>query len=143
MPFREKRAWLSLLCIGLVASIYYYYLFSAYIEDRSPQLHSLTHMALIAILVFIGLRIVLFLGLNFFSSAEDKMPRDERELSLERKATGIAYVAFMVLSVMASAVIIHHPGNVNWLMGNVVILAAALAEMIKYTAQIVFYRRGI
>lgn len=142
MPFREKRAWFSFISILLVSSVYFTYLISAYINDQSPSFEYLTNLALVAIIVFVVIEIVLYLGLIYLSSPDDRMPRDEREKAIVHKATQIAFTALVALALVSALIITHHPQGYNWLMGNVVLMAVVLAELTKHGLQIVFYRRG-
>ncbi len=142
MPFREKRAWISFVSIFLVSIVYFSYLILVYLRDPLPPFNYLAHLALLAISAFVLLEIALLVGLNMISSKEERMPKDERELMIEARATKIAYISLLIMSFIAAALVVHHPPRFSWLMGNLVILAIVLAELIKHGTVIVLFRRA-
>jgi|APSaa5957512535_1039671.scaffolds.fasta_scaffold196387_2 hypothetical protein len=144
MPFREKRAWISLCVIGLVSVVYFPMMLTAYItsENFQPSFAYLSELALAAIIAFIVLELLLQIGLRFYTPADERLPKDERERFIEAEATRIAYVSFMILAFITAVLVVHHPGRFSWFNGNLVILSIALAELIKYGMIIYKHRWG-
>ena len=127
---------MSLLCISPTCSL-------AYAKDLTPSFGYLSHIALLAVIGFATLEILLHVGLYLASSAEDRVPKDERELLIDARATKIAYISMLILSLLVALLIALHPEGFNWLMGNMVLLTIASSELIKNGSQILFYRRGV
>ena len=142
MPFREKRAWISFITILLVSSIYFTYLVIVTHSENPPRFHYLAHLALVAVFAFVLLDVALHVGLYWLSPVDSRMPRDERELLIEFKATRIAFTTLVMLSMMVAAVIVHVNGD-YWLLGNIVIMAVVISELVNYGMRILYYRRGI
>lgn len=144
MPFREKRAWISFVVIGLVSIVYYPMLVTAYMtaDNHQPSFAYLHELAFAAIMAFIVLEILLHVGLRFITPEGERMPKDERERFIEARATQIAYLSLIVFGVMAAVLILHHPGSWSWFNANIAIFAIVMAEIVKYGMIIYQHRWG-
>jgi len=142
MPFREKRAWISFLTIFIVGSTYFIYLFVLAHSDDPPGFYYMAHMALIAVFAFVLLDVLLHVVLYFMSPEDSRMPRDERELLIDFKATRIAFTVLVILSMIVAALIIHI-GGADYLKGNMVIMMVVISQLVKHGMRIFYYRWGV
>lgn len=145
MSFREKRAWASFVILLLMSIIYSYFLIRTvhFMEPEQIGEYILLHILFVALLVFVLLEFILYLVLKKLSPHDGGNPKDEREQQIEYRATKIAYTAFIILSIIAAALVVHHPagGVGKWLTGHIVLSSIAFAQLIKYGMQIFYYRR--
>ena len=70
-----------------------------------------------------------------------RTPLDERERLINLKATRLASGCYVVGSFLA-VLTIHH-GASAVMVAYFVVLAFVFAEIVKYSARIVYYRRGV
>jgi hypothetical protein len=70
-----------------------------------------------------------------------RTPVDERERLINLKATRLASGCYVVGSFLA-VLTIHH-GASAVLLAYLIVFAFVIAEMVKYGARIVYYRRGV
>lgn len=148
MSFREKRAWVSFFILLLIGGSYFLHLHLAYryangqTPEGSPSLHFLVYLALGTLLVFVLIEIILYVVLRLQSPKEARTPKDEREILFELKSIRAAYSVLIIFAILAALLIVMHSGgDFSWLMGNAVILAIVIAQLVKYAAQIYYYRR--
>jgi hypothetical protein len=66
---------------------------------------------------------------------------DERERLIALKATRVAFYVLMAGAFLASVAVVHAPAN-RWLLANTVRFAMFAAELVKFSVQVVLYRRG-
>lgn len=139
MPYREKKAWITLFCLIGVSSVYSVLMVRAY-HVPEPDYNYLGHLLLGAIILFAVFELALLFIAARFAPLDPKMPGDERELLIELKANRIAYFVLIALIVLATFPMIHVHGR-NWGFGNLYLGALVIAEIVRFTLQIVYYRR--
>jgi hypothetical protein len=135
MPFREKSAWVTLFAILLVFALFVLH---------APRLSHPTpgdfHALLACIGAFVVIETVAFLVLRLRYPEDARTPIDEREQLINLKATRLAARCYVVGSFLA-VLTLHHGASAN-MIGYFIVLAFVIAEVVKYSARIVYYRRG-
>jgi hypothetical protein len=136
MSFREKSAWVTLVAILVVSGMYVMHV---------PRVFEASHWALMAMIAslatFILIEVVAWLVLRLRNPAEARTPKDELEKLIELKALRIAAYVYFVGSFVAIFITIHLPGSGAHRVGASVLLVFIFAQIVNYTARIVYYRR--
>jgi hypothetical protein len=136
MPFREKSAWVTLIAILLVSALFL--LHAPRLSHPGPwDFHAL----LACIGAFVVIEIVASLVLRLHYPDDARTPIDERERLINLKATRLASGCYVVGSFLA--VLTLHHGASAVMIGYFIVLAFVIAEIVKYGARIVYYRRGV
>jgi predicted ferric reductase len=138
MSFREKTAWVTLSAILIV--FFMYFLHVPRMFETTPGEWELMMVAL-SFAAFILIEVVAYVVLYLRFPKDARTPKDERERLIELKATRLAayvYVAGTFLAILTP----HHGAN-GFAVGIFVLFAFGLAEIVNYTARIVYYRRGV
>lgn len=139
MPFREKKAWVTLFTLLIVFTPYFYFMVSLY-HRPEPNYNQLGHLAVLALVAFIVLEVALILLARWLSPEDKGIPVDEREQLFAFRATKVAYLSLIVMAIAVVFPMIHTIGG-NWGWGMSILAAIILAEMIRAAALIVQYRR--
>lgn len=139
MSFREKSAWITLIAILLVSAFYITHVPN--VLEPEPRLWEL-HVVGITFAAFIVIDVIahIILYVRFWKDA--RTPKDERERLIDLKATRLAWYVFVVGTLLAIVTTPHHGASGFGVM-IFVLFAFALAEIVNYTARIIFYRRGV
>ncbi|MEO6078351.1 MAG: hypothetical protein ABIQ86_01030 [Steroidobacteraceae bacterium] len=137
MSFREKSAWVTLIAIIFVSVLYVLHV---------PRVFEPTHWAFVAMMMsvasFVVIEVVGWLVLRLRNPAEARTPKDELEKLIELKALRIAAYVYFVGSFAAVFITLHlHHGVGGHVVGASVLLVFIVAEIVNYTARIVYYRR--
>jgi hypothetical protein len=139
MSFREKSAWISFVTL-LVLFIPYFWSVRGVLEGdieyaaASPWMIGL-------VVAFVVLEILLHAAVAAQAPTDARAPKDERERLIEMRATRIAFQV-LVLGALASAGMMHLTRSA-WALGQHVLMAVVVAELVKFGAQIAYYRRGV
>ena len=136
MSFREKSAWVTLLAIIVVSAMYVLHVGRVFEATR----WALMAMAL-SVGAFIVIELVGWLVLRLCNPTEARTPKDELEKLIELKALRIAAYVYFVGSFTAIFLALHLHDGGGHVVGASVLLAFIVAEIVNYTARIVYYRR--
>ena len=139
MSFREKSAWISFVLILLVFGAYFWTVAQVLHGEMEPRTAFSIEVGLV--IAFVLLQIVLHGVLAMQAPDEARTPRDERERLIDMKATRVAFHV-LVLGALASAGLMHMTRSV-WVLGQHVVLAVVVAELVRFGGQILYYRRGV
>lgn len=139
MPFREKKAWITIIALLVVFVPYYYFMMRLY-HVAEPNHRELAHLALVALLAFVVFEVVLIFLVRQLSPEDRGTPQDEREQLFASRATRIAYIALITFSIAVVVPMIHVIGG-NWGWGMSIFGAILSAEIVRNMALIVQYRR--
>ena len=137
MSFREKSAWISLVLILLVFGPYFWLVARSF--AGGGVVHHGTQFALI--MVFVVLEVVLHVAIAIQSPRDARAPKDEREDLIELKATRTAFYVLFGGALMS--IFTMHFRLTVWMLSQCVLFAIVVAELVKFSSQIVFYRRGL
>jgi hypothetical protein len=137
MSFREKSAWITLISILLVFAFYITHVPNVF--DANPGFWEL-HVVGIAVVAFIVIEIVSHIVLYLRNSKDARTPKDERERLIELKATRLGAYVYVLGSFLAIIAGSHASGLAT---GVWVLFAFVIAEVVNYTARIIYYRRGV
>ena len=137
LSFREKSAWISCLSIlGIFIPFFWtsYKRLNGAVDGRTAM-----STAFGLLVLFVVLEIVLHVALALMSPREARTPKDERERLIELRATFAAFHV-LVVGALAAAATLHLTRNA-WIIQQVVLLAVVVAELVKFGAEIVLFRR--
>jgi len=153
MPFREKRAWISLVSTFGVWTFY----FATMVERASAGRLEAGHVPGLFAACIVAL-ICVQIALNVIVAARTPRdalaPADERETLIELKATRLAFYTFgsvvamaAMATPLASAARLHFftadpTADALLLICNGILLAAVAAELVRSGGQIVQFRRA-
>lgn len=139
MPFREKSAWISLVCLLATFGLFFCLLVTGQLGTH-PMAHF--HWFLHALILFILLQVVLQVIARVITR-DRKAPPDERERLILLKATRNAYAA-LVIGAVSVPLSVHLPHHVmQWPSLPWVALGGLfIAEVVRAISQIVYFRLG-
>ena len=139
MSFREKSAWISFVTILLVFGTYFWNV--SRVLGGEVERRAAFKVSVGLLVAFVLIEIVLHVAVAIQAPDEARAPRDERERLIEMRATR---VAFQVLVVGALAGVgLMHVTSSAWVVGQHVLLAVVVAELVKFGGQILYFRRGV
>jgi hypothetical protein len=138
MSFREKSAWITLICLLLVSFLFL-------MELRPLELAP----APSAVLLHFGAALVTFAVITLIAHGvaalraprEARAPKDERERLIALKASSTAAKVYAALSLLSIS-LIHFGANgigVAW----AVLFSFVIAQAVSCVARIVYHRRGV
>src|SRR6266545_7461945 len=135
MSFREKSAWISFVTILLVFGAYFWNV--RQVLAGSAEFGTAFEVEIGLIVAFVLIEIVLHIALAMQAPSEARAPRDEREQLIEMRATR---VAFQVLVIGALACVgLMHLTRSAWAIGQHVLLAVVVAQLVRFGGQIVYF----
>jgi hypothetical protein len=137
MSFREKSAWITLVSIIIVFGVYFTHVPNLF--DPDPGIWEL-HVIAICIASFVVIEVVAHIVLYLRFPKDARTPKDERERLIDLRATRLAAYVYVVGTFLA--ILTPHHGASGFAVGVFVLLAFVIAEIVNYTARIVYYRRG-
>jgi hypothetical protein len=137
MSFREKSAWITLVSIIMVFGVYFTHVPNIF--DPDPGDWALYVIA-ICIAAFVVIEVVAHIVLYLRFPKDARTPKDERERLIDLRATRLAAYVYVVGTFLA--ILTPHHGASGFAVGVFVLMAFVLAEIVNYTARIVYYRRG-
>jgi len=137
MSFREKSAWISLVLIVLVFGPYFWLVGRSF--AGGDHVHAGTQFGLIVL--FIVLEIVVHIAIAIQSPRDAQAPIDEREDLIDLRATRVAF--YILFGGALLSIFTMHFRMTVWGLSQCVLFSIVVAELVKFSSQIVFYRRGL
>ncbi len=140
LSFREKIVWISLISTVL---IFGYYFFQAFNVFNNPNIENTSLISLfIGVVILISvIQVILIIILSIANKKEAEKGGDERDKLIEAKATKISHfilsagawtTAFGILFTSSAFVLI-----------NVLIFFLIVSEIVGYSLQLIYHRRGV
>jgi len=139
MSFREKTAWVTLCAILLVSVMLSVHASQLYEPHSGLRVLRLLHICVVA---FILIELIAYLVLRVRYPKDARTPKDEREQLIDLKALRIAAYVYFAGSLVAVFATIHIALGGPGAVATSVVLAFVVAEIVNYTARIVYYRLG-
>lgn len=149
LSFQEKSIWVSVVTIVVVFAYYFASLFGAP-EVMTPIETVVRFIGAVAILVIIEIVLHVLIAVMDVKGAEAHGEVDERDRLVVNKASRNAY---FVLCISVFALIGHFiasemmnyagPDVTPIMSANLLLLAIVLAEIVNFSSQLFYYRRGI
>ena len=138
MSFREKSAWISLVCFFLVYGVY----FANVVRRLTGRSGLAPEMWLFASLLttLIVAQLLLHWLVRRLSPHDAAAPKDERERLIELKAIRVAFIVLLV-GAFASIGTMHVPGTSRWTMAQCMMLSIGLAQLANFGTRVALYRR--
>jgi hypothetical protein len=136
MSFREKSAWISLICLVATFGLFFGAMGHGFVEHHGARTAGLFFLCAASFLV---LQLVLHAIAAWTTPQDGKAARDEREQLIGLKAARNANIALVlgVLMVPGS----QHLGVPAPFMGYLAMLALVLSELVRALSRIVYFRR--
>jgi fatty acid desaturase len=137
LSFTEKSAWVSFVSILVFFGIYFIRVAGVVFGGASPRGLPALFFTLVAGLVV--LEVVVHTVLAIRSPREAQAARDERERLISMRATQVAFPVLLVGAFAAVGTL--HLSAGSWEMAHATLLAIVVAELVRFGAQIVYFRR--
>lgn len=140
MAFREKTAWLTLLCMGVAYGVYFGWVGQALAQGATP--HPLAMLAWFALVTGVQVLAIILgsIALALHARREAQARADERDRAIARRGASIGYYVLMTGTILVGVVMpFSEPG---WKIINAALLALVLAETVRYATIVASYRRG-
>ena len=139
LSFREKSAWISLVSLLAVSTVYFWNV-ARIVAGERPMARAgpLFFSLLIALIVA---EVALHAVIAIRSPKEARTPKDEREQLIDLRATRAAFFVLLtgaLLAIWTLHLRLEHPA---WLMAHGVLLSIVVAGLVKFGTQIVLSRR--
>ncbi len=140
LSYREKIIWASLISTIL---IFGYYFIQAFKVFTNPDIENISLLSLfLGVVIFITvIQVTLIITLSIVNRKEAKADGDERDKLIEAKATRISHfilsagawtTAFGILITSSAFILI-----------NVLILFLIISEIVGFSLQLFYHRRGL
>lgn len=137
MSFREKSAWISFVAIFVIFGFYFARVAGVVFAGHSAQ--GLGRLFFVLVCGLVLVEVVLHVAVAAWSPHDARTPKDERERLIELRATRLAFP--VLLGGALAAIGTMHLSAGRWEMAHAVLLAIVAAELVRFGAQIVYYRR--
>lgn len=137
MPFREKSAWITLVCLVTACAMFF-----GPLSHNGHGLHGRMTFYLFvhSVLAFIVLQIVLQIINAILAPKDARRPADERERLILLRAGRNAHVV-LIIAVVLIPLGLHMDFNAPALMYHLM-LALVISEIVRAASQIAYYRLG-
>ncbi|MBS0296170.1 MAG: hypothetical protein JSR45_07660 [Proteobacteria bacterium] len=139
MPYREKIAWLSLLAMALTFTPYF--VITAGEHPASEALPNLRQLWLygIAAVARVAILGIGWLALRLGAREDARMPMDERDRAIAGRAATWGYGVLMA-GMILTGVVMPFTSN-GWTIVNAALAMIVAAEVVRYGAVVLSYRR--
>jgi len=140
MSFQEKSTWVSLGITLLIFGAYFTFAFGVFSDAETPAGVLIpVFIATVVATTIIQAFLHTILGIAFNKEAEKGA--DERDHLIELRATRISYfiLVFGVFATGVSMLLTASP----IMMANIILFFFILAEVVGFSIQLFYYRRGI
>src|SRR5262245_50448570 len=138
MSFREKSAWISLLCLLIFTGLWLTH--ALRVEFFGVQNYNPTFWFFGTLLALIALEIGLHVAIAIHSPREAKTPKDERERLIDMKASRVAFYVLLAGAVVSIGTL-HVPGATRYTMAQCLMGSILFALLIRFATQIGLHRR--
>jgi hypothetical protein len=140
MSYREKVAWLSLLAIAVAYGPYFLLtVLDPPADGVMPNLATLVRFgaAAVAHMAILGAG---HLALRLRSPEDARVPADERDRAIDRRALRLAYYALIAGMIVVGVIMPFSAGG--WTIVNAAVAAIVISELVHYCTVARSYRRG-
>jgi hypothetical protein len=139
MSYREKSAWISFVLILVLLGAYFWNVSG--VAAGTLEFRAGLRLQVGLLIAFVVLEVVLHLVAAMQAPNEARAPRDEREQLIDMRATRIAF--YVLVAGVLAAVSLMLVTSSAWVVGQHVLLVVMFAHLVKFAAQIVYFRRGV
>jgi len=137
MPFREKSAWISLVCLIATFGVFFTSMGVGVIPQQG---WGAFHHFLLTVVGFIVLQIVLHVIAAILTPKDAGTPVDERERLILLKAGRNGHLV-LIVAALATPLSLHFGFNAA-AMAYHLMLGLVVSEIVRSTSQIVYFRLG-
>ncbi len=152
MSYKERSIWVSL---AITLYIWFNYFSTIYwsAKDNSLTIENMQSALLTVVIMTIVLEILHHIVIAIIDNKNANYDEDERDKLISLKGSQIAYYILSFTTIIAVVHLLLFPvinkGLVNllnlpneYILMNIIIFGALLAETAKFSTQLFFYRRG-
>lgn len=138
MAFREKSAWVSLVCMVVFGALWTGNL----VREGVYGLHVGSPFAVFVaqVTILIVMEVVLHIAIAMHSPRDARTPKDEREQLIDLKASRIAFYVLLAGAFLSLATL-HVPGANRLTLVHSLMGAIITTMLVRFGAQIALYRR--
>lgn len=140
MSFKEKSILSSLILTVVVFGYYFVQAFNT-IDSSLLEITNRVGFFIGAVVFMVLLEIVLHIVLAITNKNESNKPNDERDSLIELKATRISYY-ILVVGIFTVGISILFSFD-TLLLANIMLLFFVIAEIVGFSMQLYYYRRGV
>lgn len=142
MSFREKSAWITLIALVIVTLLWTLHFPWGGTFTLAPAPNAFLFHALVwATISFVVIEVVAHVIVAVRAPREASAPADERERLIALKGTRLG--AYVYAALTLSAIFLIHLGANQIGLAYLILFSFVIAEVVNYTARIVYYRRGV
>ena len=151
MSYKERSIWIS-LCIMLYIWFDYFSHIYWSVQDNSLSLESMRSALLVVVLMTIFLEILLHIIIAIIDNKNANTDADERDKQISLLGLNNAYYILCITIATATFHLLfpvmgqHFVDRFNlpneYLIINIIIFGALIAEITKFSTQVFYYRRG-
>jgi heme/copper-type cytochrome/quinol oxidase subunit 2 len=139
MSFREKSAWITLVTLVLLTTLFCLHIPYPFSLTMAPS-PFIFHVLGGSVVGFVVIVTVAHILVAIRAPREARAPKDERERLIELRSTAIAAYVYGFLSL--SSIFTIHLGANQIGIAYLVFLSFIFAEIVNYGLRVFFYRRG-
>jgi hypothetical protein len=139
MSFREKSAWISLVCLLIFTSIWFAHFVR--INFFTALAHTEAAWFFGTMAAILALEIGLHLAIAIQSPKDARTPKDERERLIDIRASRVAFYVLLVGALLSLGLGLHLPGANRFMMGQLLMASILAALLARFVTQIALYRR--
>ncbi len=155
MSFREKSAWVSTLVIGYVIFVYLRDMNNLSAND-ALTIVSMKKELIQAVFITVMLNILGHVVIGIIDKNQAEVDADERDSLIDLQANNLGYTTLAV-AVFVSLFLLWFMGDtpelyqhrllfeelpVSYNVFNVLVVGFLISELVRYSAQVYYYRRG-
>ena len=153
MSFKEKSAWISLISTTCIFGYYFYSIFMLIGEPTEAARESAKDYLIQAVFLSIVVEIFFHAVLGLTSNKETEIKGDERDKMYEYKANNLGYSVLgigVILSLVRIITLEHNPtwaehysaAQIPMQTAQILMLFFILSEIVRFSGQVFYYRRG-
>jgi hypothetical protein len=139
MSFREKSAWISLVCLVIFTSIWLAHFVRINFFRGLGHHEAAWFFGTVAAVT--ALEIGLHVAIALQSPHEAKTPKDERERLIDLRASRVAFYVLLVGAFLSLGLGLHLPAANRFTMGQLLMGSILAALLARFGKQLVLYRR--
>lgn len=141
MSFREKSAWIILITLIVLTTLFVLHMPPPY--SLAPEPSPATFGALMIMVgLFVGVIVIGHIVIAVLAPRDATTASDEREKLIALKATSIAAHVYAFLTLGGIFVALHLVGTNAIGLGYLIFFAFIAAEIVNYAMRVIYYRRG-
>ena len=141
MSFREKSAWITLITLIVLSSLFFLHIPRPW--SMTPAADAgMFHLMVLLVVAFIVIEIIGHIAIAIWSPRDARAPRDERERLIALKSAAVAGYVYAFASLGSVFVTLHVTGGNVIGLAYLIVASFVLAEIVNYGLRVFYFRRG-